>query len=159
MPCSVSQLRVITRLMKTWGITLSVALALGCAHGRKMDPNAAVHVQHGVLSNTYRQGGERLDTGSITETLAQNPKTAGEIQAAKRFSVMATILGVAGGALVGYPIGQALGGGEPRWVMAAVGGGMIVIAVPIGASADGHVQSAVEIHNTAFGAGTPPTAP
>ena len=43
----------------------------------------------------------------------------------------AVVLGTAGGALIGYPLGQALGGGQPQWALAGVGAGLCAIAITL----------------------------
>ena len=46
-------------------------------------------------------------------------------------TISSYILGFAGGALIGYPLGTLIGGGEPNWVLAGVGAGLVGIAIPL----------------------------
>ncbi len=46
-------------------------------------------------------------------------------------NVTAQVLGGIGGALVGWQLGTYIGGGEPNWTLAAVGGGLIAVAIPL----------------------------
>ncbi len=58
-----------------------------------------------------------------------------------------TVFGFVGGFLIGWPIGTALGGGEPEWAMAAAGAGVIAIAIPIASSSKKKMEEAVRIYN------------
>lgn len=46
-------------------------------------------------------------------------------------TVTGNILAAAGGALIGWPIGTYIGGGEPEWVLAGIGAGLVAIAIPL----------------------------
>ncbi|MFN4246647.1 MAG: hypothetical protein ACK4EY_02930 [Flavipsychrobacter sp.] len=45
--------------------------------------------------------------------------------------ITAQILGGIGGGLIGWPVGTYIGGGDPEWTLAAIGGGLVAIAVPL----------------------------
>ena len=47
------------------------------------------------------------------------------------YTIAGNIFAGIGGALIGWPLGTALGGGEPMWELAAVGGGCIALAIPL----------------------------
>lgn len=47
------------------------------------------------------------------------------------YTVSGNILAVIGGALIGWPLGTAIGGGDPEWVLAAAGAGVLAIAIPL----------------------------
>ena len=59
-----------------------------------------------------------------------------------------TVFGFAGGFLVGWPLGTALGGGEPNWTLAGIGAGLIVVSIPFSTSYTKHAKKAVGIYNT-----------
>lgn len=60
---------------------------------------------------------------------------------AKLNSDWATFFGIVGGALIGWPIGTALGGGDPNWALAGAGVGCIVIAIPL---SSGYKKNAIK---------------
>jgi hypothetical protein len=67
-------------------------------------------------------------------------------------------LWAAGGALVGWPIGQALAGEDkPLWVLAGAGGGLIAVSIPFSVAASNNLVNAVDAHNAGVGA-TPPSS-
>lgn len=47
------------------------------------------------------------------------------------FTVTGNILAAAGGALIGWPLGTAVGGGDPEWILAGVGAGVLAVAIPL----------------------------
>ena len=53
--------------------------------------------------------------------MKENTKALALIQSAKTNQTWAMLLGTAGGALVGFPIGTAIGGGNPEWALAGAG--------------------------------------
>ena len=56
-------------------------------------------------------------------------------------------MGYAGGFLIGYPVGTAIGGGEPKWAMAGIGAGLLIIAIPISSGANKKVKKAIRLYN------------
>lgn len=70
-----------------------------------------------------------------------------EIKAAQSTNVLATVVAVAGGALVGWPIGTAIGGGDPKWVLAGIGAGLIVVSIPISQKFNKQAKNAVDLYN------------
>lgn len=96
---------------------------------------------------TFTQNGEKISTEEVTTQLNTNEESAQLLKKAKNQGILASIIGGAGGALVGYPIGTAIGGGEANWAMAGVGAGIIAIGIPISISANKKTKKAIEIYN------------
>lgn len=63
--------------------------------------------------------------------------------------ITAQILGGIGGGLIGWPVGTYIGGGDPEWTLALIGGGLVAIAVPL-ALIDDHRNKGggYRVHNT-----------
>ena len=59
-----------------------------------------------------------------------------------------TVLGSAGGFLVGWPAGTSLAGGDPNWTLAAIGAGLIVISIPFTLAYTKHAKNSVRIYNS-----------
>jgi hypothetical protein len=59
----------------------------------------------------------------------------------------AQVLGFVGGFLVGWPLGTAIGGGDPNWGLAAGGGALILVSIPLSVSFKKHAETAVSIYN------------
>lgn len=63
---------------------------------------------------------------------------------------MATVLGFAGGFLIGWPIGTAVAGGEPQWELPAIGAGLVILAFPFSEQAKKKASIAVDLYNHDF---------
>lgn len=49
--------------------------------------------------------------------------------------------------LIGWPLGTALGGGEPEWAMAGAGAVVVLAAIPLTSAFRKHAQKAISIYN------------
>jgi len=72
-----------------------------------------------------------LKTNQLMDLMQTNAEAYSYMQKAKTNSNVSTVLGIAGGFLIGWPIGTTIGGGEPNWVLAGVGAGLIVLSIPL----------------------------
>ncbi len=128
------------RLLKTISIISFFVLSTGC-----LAQNEPIEFYNNGLGMVFTQNGKTLkprDLVAITE---------GQIQAdmymkkAKLNSDWASVFGLIGGVLVGWPIGTALGGGDPNWALAGAGAGFIAIAIPLSI---GYKKNAIRGANT-----------
>lgn len=95
----------------------------------------------------FYRNGERLKLSQVTDLLSSNEQASAYLKSAKSNYTWSQIIGTVGGFLVGYPVGTALGGGEPKWVMAGVGAGLIVATIPLSVSANKHARNALLSYN------------
>lgn len=79
----------------------------------------------------FYQGAQRLSMNQLVRTMESNQQAYNQIKSAQSNYTLATIIGGVGGFMVGWPIGTALGGGEPNWTLAGIGAGLIVVSIPI----------------------------
>lgn len=96
---------------------------------------------------TFTQNGEKISPEVLTTQLNTNEESAQLLKKAKNQGILSSIIGGAGGALVGYPIGTAIGGGEANWALAGVGAGIIAIGIPFSISANSKTRKAIEVYN------------
>lgn len=70
----------------------------------------------------------------------------------------AKLISAVGGILIGWPIGTALGGGDPKWWLAGIGGGLtIFMAKPIYSKGSRKMQKALDLYNSSdYGMKLPP---
>lgn len=59
----------------------------------------------------------------------------------------AQVFGFIGGALIGYPIGTAIGGGDPQWGLAVGGVGMVLLSIPFTHAFSKHATHAFDLYN------------
>jgi hypothetical protein len=130
-------------------ILLSVG-ELGCAGASKlapMDPYRRIETERG-----YRQDGKVLDPDDMARKLEKEPAAAADVRRARTLGTIATVLGAAGGALVGWPLGEwAADDPHPTWPLAYAGAAALVISVPLVIWAGSSMETAVETHNREFG--------
>ena len=97
--------------------------------------------------NLFYQNGEKLTSRQLTAVLKSNSDAFNLMKSAKSNYTWATILGVSGGALVGFPIGTVVGGGDPKWELAGAGAALILVAIPILNNYNKKSKAAVELYN------------
>lgn len=91
--------------------------------------------------------GKPITLAEATGILASNEQAAKIFQSAKSNNTFASIISGIGGFMVGWPIGTAIGGGEPNWAMAGIGAGLILVALPINGAYNKKAKEAVELYN------------
>jgi len=96
---------------------------------------------------SYMLNDEVLTLNKMAELIQYNSTATDYMKKAKGSSGFANILGYAGGFLIGYPLGTALGGGDANWTLVAVGCGLVAIAIPIVISANKNLLKAAETYN------------
>jgi len=97
--------------------------------------------------NNYSFRNEVLTLNKMEGMMQNNTVATEYLKSAKGSSGFANVLAYAGGFLIGYPLGTAIGGGKPNWTLAAIGCGLIVIDLPIISSANKNLKKAVKAYN------------
>jgi outer membrane lipoprotein SlyB len=98
----------------------------------------------------YTQNGNKLSMGELVKAMESNSEALIFMKKAKSNTVLATIFGGAGGALIGFPIGTALGGGDANWTLAGIGAGLIAIGIPISSGVNKNTKKAVDLYNSSL---------
>ncbi len=98
----------------------------------------------------YTQNGDRMTMGDLVKVMESNSEALAHMKKAKSNNVLASILGGAGGALIGFPIGTAIGGGEANWALAGIGSGLVIIGIPISSNVNKNAKKAVELYNASL---------
>ena len=136
--------------MNAKNYSVMAAITMGCfgcgAVLPKMD--ASRSVQNGGAFVGFTQDGKPIDQGDMADKLALEPEAAPSVERARVLKVVSTILAAAGGALVGWPLGEFAGGERrPNWKLAAIGGGAIAVGIPLAIWSDSNMGDAVATHN------------
>lgn len=99
-------------------------------------------------------GGVRFERDSLvisakqTHTIiSEDPIAFEQFSKARAHSAVASVLGFAGGILIGFPVGTALAGGDPEWGLALGGAALIGISIPFNRAFQKHAQSALDSYN------------
>ncbi|WP_299669931.1 hypothetical protein [uncultured Polaribacter sp.] len=97
--------------------------------------------------NVYYQNDKKLNSKELKVLMKNNTEALDFMESAKSNQTWGMILGGAGGALIGYPVGTAIGGGDPQWVLAGAGAALIVATIPILKGYNRKTKKAVDLYN------------
>jgi hypothetical protein len=125
-------------------LTLLTAISTGSFGQHATDTISMKKVPGGYQ---FYQEGQRLNMNQLVNTMKPNKQAYKQIKSAQSTYTMAMILSYAGGFMVGWPIGTAIGGGEPNWALAGLGAGLIVIAIPVSQGFNTKARQAVDTYN------------
>ncbi|HOB83872.1 MAG TPA: hypothetical protein PKX27_03385 [Bacteroidales bacterium] len=95
----------------------------------------------------FYQGDKRLNMNQLVNAIKPNEQAYKEIRSAKTTYAITSVFAGAGGFMVGYPIGTAIGGGDPNWTMAGIGAGLIVVSIPLSVKFNKQARQAVNTYN------------
>jgi len=102
----------------------------------------------------FEQEGKRLTQSQVLNLMESNKEAYTLMKKSKSANTWALILGGAGGALIGFPLGTAIAGGDAQWELAAVGAGLVIGAIPLASSAKKKAVQAVDLYNGGLTTGT-----
>ncbi len=100
----------------------------------------------------YTQNGDKMTMGDLVKVMESNSEALNFMKKAKSNNLLASILGGAGGALIGFPIGTAIGGGDANWTLAGIGAGLVAIGIPISSNVNKKAKKAIELYNSSLNA-------
>lgn len=95
----------------------------------------------------FTQNFQILSSYELTKRLKSNPEALEMLRLAKQDKITASILGIIGGACIGFPLGQAIAKGDPYWLLVLPGIAALVISIPFSSSSKDRTISAVEMYN------------
>ena len=98
-------------------------------------------------SGVMTHEGVRLTPTKLKSLALQIPAAKEEYKKAEVNYYIAYVLSTAGGALIGYPVGTKLAGGNPNWNIAAAGAVILVPAVFFAVDYNKRAKRAVRIIN------------
>ena len=107
----------------------------------------SITVARGFLGYTYIYQDQRLNFNQLPSVMQKNTEARILIAEARKTNTISTILGGAGGFLVGWQLGSAVFSGEPNWMMVGLGGGLIAVSIPIFAKSNRTAVKAVDAYN------------
>jgi hypothetical protein len=122
-----------------------LALSLNFVNGQISADS--ITMKKGFGGYQFFQGEQRLNMKQLVSSMKPNDEAYRQIKSAQSNYTLGLILGYTGGFLIGWPIGTALGGGEPNWALAGVGAGLIVLAIPVSQGFNKKAKQAVATYN------------
>ncbi len=100
------------------------------------------------FGTVFRHNGKNLTPKQLLDLTASNPDAYKEMQIAKSNHAAGSVFGFIGGFLVGWPLGTAIGGGDPNWALAGIGAGLLVISIPFSSAYTKHAKNAANLYNS-----------
>lgn len=98
----------------------------------------------------YTLEGKNMTMNNLVNVMKSNPEALKLIKKARSNNVIASILGGAGGALIGFPLGAAVAGGEANWTLVGIGAGLVAVSIPISTGVNKTTKKAVELYNSSL---------
>ncbi|MFN8863424.1 MAG: hypothetical protein ACK5W1_03850 [Flavobacteriales bacterium] len=129
---------------------IAFALILGftvpcCAQS----PADSITMQKGFLGGyNFIYRGEILKVRQVVNVMDLNETAQKQMRLAKVNNDIANVLSVAGGFMVGWTLGDLASAEDPNYTVMAVGGGLIVAAIPFSVSAVKKSNQAVDTWNS-----------
>ncbi|MBL7969569.1 MAG: hypothetical protein JNK09_21395 [Prolixibacteraceae bacterium] len=117
-------------------------------------PTAPIEMKKTFGGYLFYQSDERMNMNQLTRAMKANEQAYNEFKTAKSNYVAASIIGGAGGFMIGWPLGAALAGGEANWTMAGIGAGLVAISIPFNVKFNKQVKHAVEKYNEGLKTGS-----
>jgi hypothetical protein len=131
--------------MKT--IVILIIAIFGTAVCLSQNLSDTIEVQQ-RLGKVYLQHDKLLPSRDLHSILNSNENAAPEVKQAKANLAPLYLFSCAGGFMIGWPLGTAIGGGDPQWGLAAIGAGLVVLAIPFQIGYNKHIALAVKIYNS-----------
>jgi len=91
--------------------------------------------------------GKVLKPREVSVILESNPEAYQEFKKARTNLAVANVFGFIGGAMIGWPLGAAAGGGDPQWGVAGAGAGVILLSIPFSSSYSKRAKRAIDLYN------------
>ena len=129
-------------------IILMLFITLLC-FAQENTEKAPIEIEKKGLSKRYTyQGKPLIKLADFFPIVENSPEAVSQVKKARTCRGIAMGFSAAGGFLIGWPLGQASFGAEdPNWVLAGVGGGLVVVGVVFGVRSDKQLKKGVDIYN------------
>ncbi len=133
--------------MKYFIILFFTVLILGVSITAQSQNANELEMRSNFFGSKFYKGDTIMGINQVLEEMAPNEAVYNLMISAKKDNVFAQLLGAAGGFMIGWPVGTAIGGGEPNWTMAGIGAGLVAISIPISSNFKKKALSAIKQHN------------
>jgi hypothetical protein len=137
-------------IMRT--LTLLIVMMFGCLTGAYAQGRTdSIKMKKVMGGYQFFQHHKPLKMGQLVKTLAPNEAAYAYAKSAQANNTWATVIGGAGGFMIGWTLGTALGGGEPNWTLAGIGAGLVGVSIPFTIKANRQAKKAVDTFNGSVG--------
>lgn len=109
-----------------------------------------ITIDNSGLGYRFYQNNQMLGLKQLQQAVISNRQAFEKVHTARNNKAMASITSGLAGFLIGWQLGTIITGGEPNWLMASIGAGLIIISIPISSSAKKRAIEGVEIYNSSL---------
>jgi hypothetical protein len=96
----------------------------------------------------FMQGDTVLSERQVSMILFKDNKQAyNALKKAKKYNVLSSVLGFAGGAMMAIPVVTAISGGTPEWALAGGGAVLIIASIPLSRVYRSRTLDALDLYN------------
>ena len=124
-----------------------ILLILSCSFAFGQNPSDTIFMKKVFGGYKFIYGEKNLNMSKLVKTMEPNQQAYQQIKSAQSTYTFASILGFAGGFMIGWPLGTAIAGGEPNWVLAGIGAGLVIVTIPISQKFNKQARTAVTTFN------------
>jgi hypothetical protein len=109
--------------------------------------NGDIQMQKSFWGTKFISDGKVLKPREVLVLLESNPEAYQEFKKAKTNLAVANVFGFIGGAMIGWPLGAAAGGGDVQWGVVGAGAGVVLLAIPFNSSYNKRAKRAIDLYN------------
>lgn len=107
----------------------------------------SITMKKGFGAYQFYQGKQRLKLNQLAYKMKANDQAYQYFRSAESTYAVSSLIGGVGGFMVGWPIGTAIGGGDPSWGMAGIGAALIIVTIPLTQSFNKKAKQAIDTYN------------
>lgn len=96
----------------------------------------------------FEHNGTILNPRALLKIMEADPEAYALMKKARTSSDIGTVFAFTGGFLIGWPIGTAIAGGDPNWLLAGIGAGCLAIGIPLSLRASKGIIGSVNLYNS-----------
>jgi hypothetical protein len=119
---------------------------------QETNSQTSIIVEKKLLGYKYTYQDKTIKKLSELESImTDSPEALSQLGKAKGYFWPGLVMASVGGFMIGWPIGQAAAGAEdPKWELAAIGGGIGVVGIILGVVSDKYCKKAVDAYNASI---------
>lgn len=125
---------------------LLISCMIFCHSGSAQSSPDSIHMfKKGGLA--FTRHGYALRPKEVFKFTLSNPVAAASAEKARSNYILSRIITIAGGFMIGWPLGNLVDGTKPDWIIAGLGAGTIAFSIPFSKAYSFRIRKAVEKYN------------
>ncbi|MBL0742347.1 hypothetical protein [Chryseolinea lacunae] len=129
-------------------IFLMVVCAFSLSHSvAQTTTDTDLRMEKNFWGIKFYQGSKLLKPAEVLNIMKPNDQAYAAFKKAKTNADAASVVGFVGGALIGWPLGTAIAGGDPQWGLAAGGAALLLIGIPLSQGFTKNANMAFDLYN------------